>query len=161
MFTPPRGSKSLLTAALAWRLHDATPRADHVCTSAVSVQVQYHLILSHHSTDPRTHQHCLQSQRQAGSAAWWLLLESGRRPEPSSAHWFVIQILIRIQRRIQIRTQTRTQIQIQDVGCCLKAGEEQRLQVFTHPSHALPGLACSAFQSLEPSHIQPRPRHVP
>ena len=82
---------------------------------------------------------------------WSLSLESGRRAEPSSAHSSVIQI----RRMIQIRTQIQTQV----VGCCLKAGEEQgRLQVLTHPSHALPGLAsCFPKASSKPSHIQPPP----
>ena len=72
VYTSPRGSKSLLTAALAWTLDDATTSLPHhVCTSAVSgaAGVGYHPILCHDSTSPSKDASALFAKPASG----WLL----------------------------------------------------------------------------------------
>ena len=81
----------MLTAALAWTLHDATTSLPHhVCTSAVSgAGVRYHPILCHDSTSiqGRISIVCKAGISLARPAGWWsLLFESRRRAASASAH---------------------------------------------------------------------------
>ena len=75
VYTSPRGSKSLLTAALAWTLDDATTSLPHhVCTSAVSgaAGVGYHPILCHDSTSIQGRISIVCKAGCSASTGWWM-----------------------------------------------------------------------------------------
>ena len=136
------------------------------CAQAL-YRVLYHPILCRNSKDPRTHQHCLQRWDRAG---WWVLLESGRS---AFAQWALTTHLSSKDKHKYGYNYKYTY----RLGIVVGKREKTSLLVLTHPSHALSCLAqlsycivlfcielycflffamsCSAFQSLEPSHIQP------